>query len=244
MSFSDSIPFTRKSFDMYLDPKSQITGIPAVQVRDFLKQNRDYEWTQNRLALSLNLSIENAGALVSELLQLGYIEATNVMSGQQYYQKTLAGTTFSLASASQPLTRRTAQKKLVEFIGRVQAVNVNEDFVYRVRRVLVFGSYLTERERINDIDVAIELVPRYNDPDKRMAAMQARIHQAYKAGRQFSSFVDELVWPEKEVLLFLKSRSRAISLHTTDDLILKQVPSEVVFQDETMDAETLHKDQI
>ena len=229
---------------MYLDPKSQIAGIPAIQVRDFLKQNRNYEWTQNRLALYLNLSTEDIGALVSELLRLGYIEATSVISGQQYYQKTLAGTTFSLASASQPLTRRTAQRKLDEFLGRVQAVNANEDFVYRVRRVLVFGSYLTEKERINDIDVAIELVSRYDDPDKRMAMLQARIDQAYKAGRQFSSFIDELGWPETEVLLFLKSRSRAISLHTTDDPILKQAPSEIVFQDKTMDTETLHKSRI
>ncbi len=227
---------------MYLDPKSQIAGIPAMQVRDFLKHNRDYEWTQNRVAECLNLSDEDAEALISELSRLGYVEETSVISGQQYYQKTLTGAAFSLASASQPLTRRTAQKKLAEFLERVRAVNANEDFVYRVQRVLVFGSYLTEKERINDIDVAIELISRYNDPDRRQAAMQARICQAYKAGRQFSSLMDELEWPDKEVLLFLKSRSRAISLHTTDDAILKQAQSQIVFEDEAPDDTTLRRD--
>lgn len=229
---------------MYLDPKSLIAGIPALQVRDFLKPLHSCQWTKKYLAQHLNLSDGDAERLILELSCLGYIEEAARYSDEQHYQRTLAGSTFSLASAAQPLTRKTAQKRLAEFLDRVRAANANEDFVYRVRKVLVFGSYLTEQARINDIDVAIELTLRETDPSKFRAAMEARIREAYKAGRQFSSFIDELEWPDKEVLLFLKSRSRAISLHTTDDPILKQARSRVVFEEETVDAGTPHDGQV
>ena len=49
-------------------------------------------------------------------------------------------------------------------------------------------------------------------------------------GRRFSSFIDELGWPETEVKLFLKARSPVLALGSTRDKILDQVPSRVVFQ--------------
>jgi predicted nucleotidyltransferase len=220
---------------MYLDPKSLIAGISALQVRDFLKPLYNCHWTTRYLAQHLHLSDRDAENLILELLRLGYIEVAVEYSDQQHYQRTLAGSTFSLASAAQPLTRKTAQKKLAEFLDRVRAANANEDFVYCVQKVVVFGSYLSEQDHINDIDVAVELVFRDSDLNKRKAMIQTRINQAYETGRQFSSFVDELEWPYKEVLLFLKSRSRAISLHTTDDAILQQTPSCTVFQDKSLE---------
>lgn len=220
---------------MHLDSKSLIAGIPAIQVRDFLKPLHNCQWTKTYMAHSLNLSEETTEGLIRELLRLGYIEESEWQLDERHYQRTLAGSTFSLASAAPPLTRKTAERKLGEFLERVHAVNANNDFVYCVRKVLVFGSYLTERERINDIDVAIELAFRDNDRDKREAAIRARIDHAYRRGRYFRSFVEELEWPYKEVLLFLKSRSRAISLHTTDDAILRQAQSRIVFQDDLLE---------
>ena len=217
---------------MYIDPQSQIAGVPALQVRDFLHRLNDNEWIGDNIAARLHLSISHAEALIAELLRLGYIEPTVTQQGKQYYDKTLAGSTFSLASAARPLTRKTAQQKLSEFIERVRTVNANPDLAYRVHKVLVFGSYLTEQDRINDIDVAVELVMREIEPGKREAVLQARVQVAHQAGRQFSGPMDQLLWPYQEVLLLLKARSRAISLHTSDDSILKQTESRVVFQDE------------
>ena len=179
------------------------------------------------------MSSSRAEELVSELLRLGYIEPAVTGYDKQYYQMTLSGSTFSLASAARPLTRKTAQRKLAEFLERVRAVNANPDLAYRVHKVVVFGSYLTEQDRINDIDVAVELVHRETEFSKREAAMQARVEEAYKAGRQFSCYLDELAWPYQEVPLLLKSRSRAIRLHEPIDEVLKQAQSRVIFQDES-----------
>jgi predicted nucleotidyltransferase len=190
-------------------------------------------WTDDTIAASLHLSSPHAEKLVSELLGLGYIEPVVTGYGKQHYQMTLASSTFSLASAARPLTRKTAQRKLTEFLERVRAVNANSDLAYRVHKVVVFGSYLTEQERINDIDVAVELVPRETEPGKHKAAMQARMEEAYRAGRQFSYYLDEQTWPYQEVLLLLKSRSRAIRLHEPIGEVFKQAQSRVIFQDES-----------
>jgi predicted nucleotidyltransferase len=217
---------------MYIDPKSQIAGVPALQVRKFLRRLDGYEWTGADIAASLDLPGSRAEKLVSELLQLGYIEPAMTRQGKPFYRRTLSGSAFSLASAARPLTRKTADKKLAEFLDRVRAVNVNPDLAYRVRKVLLFGSYLTGQERINDIDVAVELVFRETERSKREAALDARVQVALQAGRQFSNYTNQVLWPYEEVLLLLKSRSRAISLHPADDPILKQTESRVIFQDE------------
>ena len=84
--------------------------------------------------------------------------------GLQCYCVTLLGSTFSLASAALPLRHATAERRLAEFLDRVRAVNANDGFFYRVHKVILFGSYLTDRKRINDIDVAVELVVRGGIP--------------------------------------------------------------------------------
>ncbi|PYV34643.1 MAG: hypothetical protein DMG09_20830 [Acidobacteria bacterium] len=46
-----------------------------------------------------------------------------------------------------------ARRKLLE---RVRAVSESDYFLYRVKKVLVFGSYLQDLDKANDIDVAVE----------------------------------------------------------------------------------------
>lgn len=220
---------------MHIDPKSQIAGVPAIRVRDFLRRASDNEFTCEDASKGLKLLSSHAAELISELMQLGYLEPVDIRTGPQRYRRTLAGSTFALASAARPLTRKTATKKLSEFLERVSAVNANNNFLFRVHKVLVFGSYLTEQNRLNDIDVAVELLHRENDPNKRKTAIRACIRKVHEGGRQFSNIADEVSWPYNEVLLFLKSRSRAISLHPIEDDILKQTESRVIFQDEKRD---------
>jgi DNA-binding IclR family transcriptional regulator len=144
---------------MYVDSKGEIGGVPAVQVRDFLR--REDEWRSDYLMSRFGLSPSRAETLTAELLRLGYIEMRERHDSSRCYCKTQLGCRFSLASAARPLTRKTAERRLAEFIERVRALNANDYYLYRVRTVRVFGSYLTERDRINDIDIAVELVAHH-----------------------------------------------------------------------------------
>jgi len=214
---------------MHIDPKSQIAGVPSLRVREFLHRMRRSPWPLESVAKRLDLSEAQAAELTAELLRLGYIESTS--SDTNHYRRTLAGSAFSQASAARPLTRKTAERKLDEFLERVREVNRDDRLAYRVRRVVLFGSYLTEQERINDVDVAVELEKRYLGEEGE-AVCDARVREAEEAGRQFDSYMDAFYWPRDEILLRLKARSRAISLHQIEkeQRLLERTETRVVFE--------------
>jgi len=88
--------------------------------------------------------------------------------------------------------------KLREFMERVREVNVNPHYLYKVKEVVLFGSYLTLRERINDIDVAVEVGPKYGAAEQEERNGRRR-REAIDQGKHFSHFIDEMFWPEIEV---------------------------------------------
>src|ERR1019366_2898395 len=106
------------------------------------------------------------------------------------------------------------------YVARVEEVAKNPQFLYQVSTAILFGSYLTSEERINDINLYLNLVPKEKDAEKRGRQEQARTEEAVRQGRTFNTFIDQISWPQTDVLKYLKARSRSISLHT-DDRILK-----------------------
>jgi predicted nucleotidyltransferase len=218
---------------MFIDPKSTVAGLPAIKIRDFLHRAGDGGWTVAYAGSCLSVTESQAAAVVAELVQLGYVEVAQFQHGTEVlYTVTLAGSTLALASAAKSLTRKTSERKITEFLERVRHVNASDYYLYRVRKVLVFGSYLSDKDRINDIDLAVELVHRISDPEQRRAADDARIQEAHAKGRRFSNILVERMWPSYEVLLYLKARSRALSIHSTDDDILKQAQTRVILEDD------------
>ncbi len=216
---------------MYIDPQSKIAGRPALEIRHLLRLARfrefDIEWAADQLRTSQH----GARTILDDLACIGYLELVPSLDhAQPLYRRTLAGAALALASAAKPLRRRVAERKLGEFLDRVRLVDENNYYLYRVLRVVVFGSYLGDRECINDVDVAVELGPKESDHAAHMKLKDARIRLAIHGGRRFSNFSHERSWPHDEVLLFLKSRSRAIELHTTDEAILEHVPQQLVYE--------------
>jgi predicted transcriptional regulator/predicted nucleotidyltransferase len=207
---------------MQLDPNDTIGGLPILKVRDFMREWED-GWDISKLVAAFRISQDKAEQVVHELLHRGDIERDEAASEAHSYKLTTKGAAFRLAKGSPPLTRKTAERKLSEFMDRVREANSNRNFAYRVRKVVVFGSYLTSNDKLGDIDVAVELAPREQDHVKQQALNNARIFSAESTGRRFNNILDRLYWAQHEVCLFLKSRSRAISLHRTDD--------EAVFRD-------------
>ena len=99
--------------------------------------------------------------------------------------------------------------------------------VYRVDRLVLFGSFVKGAERPNDVDVACKLVPRWSG-DVQVDAEQHR--RDLYTGR-FRNTVHCMYWTQFEVLRFLKSRSRGLSMHALDDWVLKQDKHKVIFRD-------------
>jgi predicted nucleotidyltransferase len=222
---------------MRIDPKEKIAEVPILKVRKLLRYvDNEMEWGKNLVVSLLEISPKKLNTLLQELERRGYIEPGRVLNRQQLWRKTLKGSTLGLASAAKPATRKTADRVFSEFMDRVKRVNTDPYFLFKVKKVVLFGSYLTNTPRVNDVDVAVELTWKEDhrevlEKDKAQLALD-RAHQAEKKGRTFGTIIDRLSWPEDEVKLYLKSRSRTLSIHSIRDQILDQVQHKVVFSDQ------------
>jgi predicted nucleotidyltransferase/predicted transcriptional regulator len=195
-----------------VEKHQKIAGQPAVLVRDFLKSVGDRMVNYHYIMHYFKVKRGVARTLIDSLTREGLLIQDIEDRTSSWYKTTNKGLALSLASAARPLIRSTAEKKLCAFLVRVLVVNTNEDYLYKVSRVVLFGSYLSKKERINDIDIALELVPKNHGKDFNETA-DRRIKALEQEGRVFRSFEDELFWPSTEAWRFLKSRSWALSLH-------------------------------
>jgi predicted nucleotidyltransferase len=130
-----------------------------------------------------------------------------------WYAATDAGRDLTRGSAAKRIKRETATAALSEFVKRVNLVNSNPKYLYSVRRVAVFGSFLGRGDRLGDVDVAVDFKPRVM-LDREHKWVELFKHHAWDSGRSFSSFQEEIFWPRKEVLLALKSGKRSISIQS------------------------------
>lgn len=200
---------------MRITSKGIIAGMPALQARHYLKKMGTSGRAEWWLARNAKVAPKEAYKHLRALAKHGLSEVVEE-NGVRYWTATMEGRRVALASAALPLSRDTAKKKLREFLDRVRTVEKNDEFVYRVKRAIVFGSYLSDAQKLSDIDIAVELVPRYSGDEFRLRHSRS-IKAAEKRGRAFRDWFEGLCWPQNEVFLFLKSRSRSLSLHGIED---------------------------
>lgn len=131
-----------------------------------------------------------------------------------------------------PLKRATVERLLAELVERARSINANEMYAYRVARILLFGSAMTESEaRPNDVDVAVALSRRHSDDQVQDRAERDRRAAAWARGRRFRNMVDDVFWPQTEVLLALRQRARGLSFSDANAPSRLGAESKVIFQD-------------
>ena len=216
---------------MIIKSSDRIAGFPILPIRDFLRKRNvpGVRFSQEMAADALHVSESLAHAILMELKARGYVELKQDRSGETYWTITHDGSRFSLASAAPPIRRATAKRILQELVERIRRVNENPYYLYRVSVAVVFGSYLSDVEQLGDIDVALTLEPKEQDPDKHKEVSRNRYEEAAASGRDFPLFTDALFWPQIEVVQYLKSRSR--SLHFAADArdVMQKYQREVIY---------------
>ena len=148
-------------------------------------------WTVETAAERLRISSQTARRVISKLAALKYIERQR-HDKHFYWQTTLKGNSLGLATAARPISRETAQRVISDFLERCRKVNADAYYLYRVKRTLVFGSFLSNAQQLNDVDLAIELEPKEPDRNRHMESCRERTLAAKRAGRHFSNIVEEL----------------------------------------------------
>jgi predicted nucleotidyltransferase len=214
---------------MNIDSKDTIAGQPIIKIRNLLNRGRACDgWTEDFVANSLRISLLKARKIIDVLEKQGYIEACRI-PGNKNWKNTIYGNKLALASAAKPITRDTASKQLKQFLDRVVEVRDSKKYLYKVTHVIVFGSFLSKKQKLSDLDIWINLVPK--NP-KKMALMNKRNYvKAISDGKQTGNALSAAGQPRANVIKHLKYRSRVISLHINDPIV-ESCKHKVIYRDE------------
>jgi len=204
-----------------------------MKVREVVRRLLRYPGDVRAVAEVMQISRSRAKQLLEELIGAGYVEPVRDAGRRKLWSTTLAGSALAGASAALPLRRATAERRLAEFLERVRQVNGNEYWLYRVRKIVLFGSMLTERSTVNDVDLAVHLVPKIEDTDTMWQLRRARVDEALKQGRRFDNLSDEMGWPRHQIFQFLRARTRTLNLadYPSQEFLFAQAPHRVIFEE-------------
>jgi hypothetical protein len=217
---------------MQIGKAEQIAGVSLTLVRDFFRYIvgwHRYSFELSQLQERLGLRTTSAVALAEELIARCY-----VAQGQNHdYALTDKGEELVRASASGKVKRTTAESALDGLLKRAAEYSVDASKILTIDAIAVFGSFLSDKEQLGDLDVAVKWRDRVTDADRAKRA------QAYaqRSGRRFSNFVEFLAWPETELFQILKARKRTIRIQdwqAFSRLVAKapeRCPYKVVFGD-------------
>jgi len=106
---------------------------------------------------------------------------------------------------------RAVDRLLKDVVDRACAINEDDGYAYRVARIALFGSALGKNPRPSDVDRAVTLSRR----------------------RRFPNITAEVFWPQTEVLLALRRRSRGLSLSEGDTPTRLRAESKIIFENTT-----------
>ena len=205
-----------------------------MQARTLLRRMRDVIFGAGAVQQAFHVPLSEAEAIIEGLEKEGFIVKRFApgRAGQQEprWENTMKGNSLAMATAARPVTRATAERALAQFLDRVSTVNAEEEFAFRVERVVVFGSYLTSATELNDLDLLVDLAARYGNSTRQQLLEQSSVARAIRSGRRFRDSLEPLIWPRMEVEHVLKNRSRTLSLHYADHKLVKRTEHRVVFE--------------
>ena len=213
---------------MNIDPKSSLAGLPILEVRAFLRKHSDFGFVESVVLKAFGR--DDGARLLQTLLGDGYVELQEQPHGRRYYLTLKAGA-LANASATKPFTRKAAEKALAGFVQRCHQVRKRDEFVFKVGTAWLFGSMLTGKPKVGDVDVAVRLVDKHPYDPNRGSILLEKAREAERQGRQFSSHWERLTYAHQCVYRYLKSRSRILKLHDHNDEVLEFCEKKVIYQD-------------
>lgn len=186
--------------------------------------------TPGRLAELLRIDDPAALAVCARMATEGYLDLTRPDDEFPEYALTLEGGALRNASAGRRFRRATAERHLAQLLERVEQANASDELLYRVGKVLLFGSMLGDAAMVGDVDLAVGLVAKTDDSALFQRWANDRILAASAGGRRFSNLTQQVTWPSEEVVHFLKGGSAVLSLTTTADKVLEATESRLLYE--------------
>ncbi len=222
---------------MRIDSSDELEGVPLSEIRSaFREVGLDATISTDFVRRRFRLSKRRAERLIAALRRLRLLKPIPTRrTGQRATGEWLLtdqGIRLRAATAAKPIRRTTADRLLSDLLQRIDKLNTDDRFLGRVRKAVLFGSYIGDAEYIGDIDVAVEIVRREPDFDKHTESNNQRVAEESAAGRRFSNILEQAFWWQREAFLFLRNRKRGLSLQDYGAVkdIVAASPHRVVFQ--------------
>jgi hypothetical protein len=133
-----------------------IAGYPSKTIRRFLRYLRQAEGAGVQFAAYyLKMDEATAATVLSKLMEEGFIEPYKNHPNEPGWMNTIKGNALTQAKFLKPITRDKATFILNNFLIRISTLNADPYFFMGVKKVEVFGSYLSEAAFVNDIDLFV-----------------------------------------------------------------------------------------
>lgn len=188
---------------MRLDPDKLIYGVAPDILRTFASKCRLHDaFSLTDACKALGAPHQQARPVLSALVKDGFLDTDNDIA--DWYRPLQKFKQLALAAISQGITRQEAEAKLAAVIARAREINAGQRLAdSHVKRLAVFGSYLTDAPVLGDLDIAYEdvWIPRDQSPERNIRLSVA-----------------------------LRGRDTALSLHHIDEVISLGTPYQVVFE--------------
>lgn len=208
---------------MHLPPDQLVFGVAPALLIDCARQIHDRDWDIRRFTLGADDFAKALGAPLGEstpvllaMLADGFFERTDEQADR--YVPTQKLGQLALASISPGITRDEATDLLSRLVEKAAWVNARPDaYDHRIACVVVFGSYLTDKPHLGDLDIAVELEELPDRGRRRKGeGLDAWLRRG-QAARNRARRALRLRQPKK------------ISVHALDEVLNLKTPFRVVF---------------
>jgi hypothetical protein len=124
----------------------------------------DQEWGTTEIRKMLGVDDNTAKEIASQIQLMGYSEPVLRKSGA--WRNAKAGN-FVAGVRPPRLTRAKAEELLTDLTDRADAYNLKADAPVRIVKIVAFGGINGKHEKIQDIDLGVQIEPRDEGPIRK-----------------------------------------------------------------------------
>lgn len=197
-----------------INSDTKICGVCAKSLRDAFRKIGTQSVTHLYFAKHLGLSDSEAKNFVRKLLQEKLLRRREPRS--RWLELTPDAGKIIHARATRPIKRKKATELLERTIKIAKEINADGSMTHYVKELYVFGSFLTEKDPIGDLDIGVNIQPRMGKLSKERFDKWAEDFGYQNCSGK--SFLEIIFYSRTILLKMLRQRSSYISLHDLSDL--------------------------
>lgn len=156
--------------------------------------------------IAFGAPIDECQPIVDGLLKDGFVELKDAN-----YHFTDSSTRLLNAKITKGVTKDEAIELLNKVIKKAEMINANPEFGHTVDKLYIFGSYLTDKELLGDLDIGyvIKETPGAFTSEQQKSKLNENTYR-------YTSFAGSKY---REVMRLLKLNNKHISLHTLSEIV-------------------------